>query len=428
MARRSSLSQANPLDYAGGGLAPGARRPSGRFMGTSVVLDSSIPLPSDPDPDLAGLSSPIAGEAVAYTPRVFSTRSTTMGGHLPTHSRTARSPSKGAMPFAHHRANSATAYGATSSSSSNSRSGRSSPLAPDAQRSFAAAAAAPSRDASTTNTPNGSPRLRPLNIPATPSSPSQTLPSAYAQYPEAAGISSNSTTAAAGHSTTALPATRPTDSLLHSSEGEDTSHESLCFHAFQLACCFLTPAHGAALRRARAARLAAAEASSPYARYTQHTAKRRGVERDRRRQRQAEAAAAAAAASGTKARSSSDAGCSGAGGPLPPIPPPLFSRSRGASVDDSYWSEDEDSEAGASDHAHMEDQRRGPCCDRPCFTRGCQRTCACTPAAAECCTIRRGACITVWTLLVAFGVLFFFYWLWTIRRHGWEWPPRTHDG
>jgi hypothetical protein len=400
------VAQENPLDYSGGGglSKPGSKRASGRFtVITSVLLDASVPLPTDADPDLSG--SPVAGETVVYTPRMFSTRSNPLSSPLPTHSRTARSPSKASQTLPFHSRNNSNAGGYGTLTAQQSRSGRCSPHStPDSsQRSLP-----PSSDAATSSsTPGQSPRMRP----STPGA------GGFAQYPEGATAAA---AAAAGHSTSATAAGRPTDALLHSTDvDEEYAHHNSCtrlaIHTFNLLCCFLTPSHHAHLSRLRREREREKQSSLYVSR---HSA------RERRRWRHA------AASTASKSRTSSDAGTSS--GQLPTLPPPSLSRgSSGDAGNDphdahsAYWSDDEDSDLSRPDLEWREERRRGPCCERPCVTRGCQRTCQLSSDTIECCTVRRSACISVWTTLILVGAFLLWYYLATVRDHGWEWPPRT---
>lgn len=96
-------------------------------------------------------------------------------------------------------------------------------------------------------------------------------------------------------------------------------------------------------------------------------------------------------------------------------------------------SEDEDSAAAerreAAEEAQAEEldrryaQSRGPRCERACFPALCYRCCP-TPL-TDCCTVRRGVCVSVWSLLVLSATLFALYYCLVVSAHGWRWPPHA---
>lgn len=435
----SSMVHPNPLDYASGSFitsAPNHQHAMAPCLVTTVVLDSAIPLPSDRhsssqdygvddctlthgayDPSMAETSIRVIQPSASSQVKQFSTHSHLTAQHtktLPTHSRgpPLRSPSRTSHYPSHQHTRTYSNLLPTSPSTLPSSiahhhhhshsSGRSSPVVPADYLSRGS-----SGDVSIHPSPAGTPPLKPLKIPVTPSTPNLSL--IYQMPP------------------TAVTTTSMRETLLHSDAASSMNPFMRFFRTiFILFCCFMTPSHYDHLKRQSSTSLASS--TSPYLTYAHNNSVRRQVARDRHRHRHRQSAMFATASSSSSA--SSSAGVS-VGGATPAIsriraaseatlPPPSFNRRGYTDTLSASDDDDSDCETDASHSSSSTHRRLGPCCERPCFPSQWDR--CCSKWYRDCCTVRRSICIFIYLFLIAFGVTFLLYYHFIVRRDGWKWP------
>jgi hypothetical protein len=445
----------NSVDYQSGGVhlngrrGSGSSRQSGGFVTTPVVPQrvmmpqAHIPLPTDPDPDVHGMPPEVASPA-EKSRTMFPAAPTSpnrRGGFntLPTHARTVTGAPAPGSP--------------TASRKSSSRfENRASPE--HLPRSYSTAQPPSPQNVPHTITPGGS---------LTAATPPQTSPllksqTEYLAFPSPA----NSPATVSKSKLTSNSPGHPSDPLLPTPTGDAAASQPNCLWQalrgiFLVLCCFITPARYDALQasaQARAARRAAEHsASDAFMSYTSSARSRRSAARDRHFMRQkklvaaaeqqhaklkADEAAARAAAIGENGQAVENGHSAAAAAAAAEVAlaraqleqqHTILLRETARDSDD----EDEEERALASliadDEERKDLQRRGPCCDRACFPAAWDdaRTGCCCRCYVECCTFRRGICVSVYTVLLICLLLFIIYYLSVVRQHGWQWPPSSND-